>query len=216
MDVAALQIVIARHGNTFDPGDTVLRCGARTDLPLSVSGLRQASALGQALAQDFAEGFDATFVSSLQRTQQTARLALDVIDGVDVQPHDLDIESFLDEIDYGPDEGLPESAVLARLGCAALSAWDEQAIVPPGWHCDPHAMAIAWQAFLDRMSSSQMRRVLVVTSNGVARFALRQTRQGDGPLHASSGKLSTGAYGVLHYDKGEWRVSAWNRRPTIA
>ena len=40
-------IYIVRHGNTFDPGDTLLRVGARTDLALSVSGCEQADRLGR-------------------------------------------------------------------------------------------------------------------------------------------------------------------------
>ncbi|MEL6754250.1 MAG: histidine phosphatase family protein, partial [Pseudomonadota bacterium] len=39
-------LYIVRHGNTFDTGDTVLRVGGRTDLPLSTSGEMQATALG--------------------------------------------------------------------------------------------------------------------------------------------------------------------------
>ncbi|HAO37083.1 MAG TPA: histidine phosphatase family protein, partial [Hyphomonas sp.] len=36
------RLIIVRHGNTFDKGDTVTRVGGRTDLPLSASGLAQA------------------------------------------------------------------------------------------------------------------------------------------------------------------------------
>ena len=39
-------LIIARHGNTFGPGDTPTRVGARTDLPLVESGKAQAKALG--------------------------------------------------------------------------------------------------------------------------------------------------------------------------
>jgi len=44
------QLFIVRHGNTFDPGDTVTRVGARTDLPLSSSGRAQADALARHFA----------------------------------------------------------------------------------------------------------------------------------------------------------------------
>ncbi|HBU32950.1 MAG TPA: histidine phosphatase family protein, partial [Hyphomonas sp.] len=64
------RLIIVRHGNTFDKGDTVTRVGGRTDLPLSASGLAQADAL----ANHFADTrFVAAFCSPLMRTRQTAR-----------------------------------------------------------------------------------------------------------------------------------------------
>jgi broad specificity phosphatase PhoE len=204
VDVRPAQVVIARHGNTFDAGDIVLRCGARTDLSLSNSGRRQAQALGQALAKDYADGFDEICVSTLQRTQQTAALALASM-GLS---NAVTVEGFLDEIDYGPDEGLPETDVVARLGQAAITAWDEQAIVPAGWQCDPPAINMAWGRFLDNVMRRNKQRVLVITSNGIARFALQHARDFEGQL-----KLSTGAYGVLQRQHDHWRVGAWNVRP---
>ncbi|OZB12451.1 MAG: histidine phosphatase family protein, partial [Rhodobacterales bacterium 34-62-10] len=67
------RLFIVRHGNTFDKGDTVTRVGARTDLPLSVSGREQA----QKLAAHFAgTRFSAALCSPLSRTRQTARAIL--------------------------------------------------------------------------------------------------------------------------------------------
>ena len=39
------QLLIVRHGNTFETGETPRRVGLRTDLPLSSSGRKQANAL---------------------------------------------------------------------------------------------------------------------------------------------------------------------------
>lgn len=44
------KILLARHGNTFGPGDTPVWVGAKEDLPLVESGEAQARALGEALA----------------------------------------------------------------------------------------------------------------------------------------------------------------------
>jgi len=42
-------MLIARHGNNFDPGQTAVRVGIRTNLPLSASGRQQAINLGNYL-----------------------------------------------------------------------------------------------------------------------------------------------------------------------
>ena len=41
------RVIICRHGNTFDKGDLVRRVGARTDLALSKSGIKQANFLAE-------------------------------------------------------------------------------------------------------------------------------------------------------------------------
>ena len=43
------RLIIARHGNTFGPGDTPTRVGRRTDLPLVASGEAQAKRIGHHL-----------------------------------------------------------------------------------------------------------------------------------------------------------------------
>ena len=43
-------LLLARHGNTFEPSDKVVWVGARTDLPLTSMGREQAAALGEGLS----------------------------------------------------------------------------------------------------------------------------------------------------------------------
>ena len=43
------KILLARHGNTFGPGDRIVWVGAQEDLPLVEKGEEQARALGNAL-----------------------------------------------------------------------------------------------------------------------------------------------------------------------
>ncbi len=57
-------------------------------------------------------------------------------------------------------------------------------------------------------------RVLIVTSNGAARFALIS----DEALRSQASglpslKLRTGAYGVIAREQGRLRLVAWDRRP---
>ena len=46
-----ITLVIARHGNTFESGETPRRVGARTDLPLTEKGRQQAQAIGHYLKE---------------------------------------------------------------------------------------------------------------------------------------------------------------------
>ena len=64
-------LYIARHGNTFEAGETPRRIGRGTDLPLVASGRAQAAALGECFtAQKIA--FDKIFSAPLKRTRETA------------------------------------------------------------------------------------------------------------------------------------------------
>lgn len=194
-------LLIARHGNTFLQGETPTRVGARTDLALVPSGEEQARRLGDYLS---AQGLIPARVvtSQLRRTRQTAAIALEVM-GLDVPvtPH-----PGFNEIDYGPDENLPEDRVRARLGEDALRDWDESGIMPDGWSPRPDAIRAMWRDFAASVEGT----VLVVTSNGIARFALDLASSG-----AAEGlKLSTGALGVLKREDGEdWTLAGWNIRP---
>ncbi len=198
------RLFAVRHGNTFDPGDTVLRAGARTDLPLSVSGKAQAAALARHFAPT---RFAAAACSPLLRTRETARAILAARTGAPA----LIVLPFLTEIDYGPDEGRPETEVVARLGEAALEAWDRDAILPPGWLADPDALREGWTALLRRAAQLPAdAAVLVVTSNGIARFL---TDVVDAVPEGLGRKLKTGAFGEVLCTATDSRISAWNIRP---
>lgn len=197
---------ICRHGNTFDSGDTVTRVGARTDLSLSSSGTAQA----QALANHFEDiSFAAAFASPLLRTRETASAIL----AKHYQAPPLLIAPFLTEIDYGPDENKPETDVEERLGTEALRAWDADAIPPDGWLIDPPALISAWAEFFFRSAKAraQDQNILVVTSNGIARFILDVADRVSTDVPR---KLKTGAYGKVTVTRErKIEIEAWNVRP---
>ncbi|MCB1721398.1 MAG: histidine phosphatase family protein [Alphaproteobacteria bacterium] len=202
-------LIIARHGNTFGPGDTPTRVGRHTDLPLVEKGRAQAKAIGIYLKENRLIP-DVAYASHLQRTVETAEIAIKET-GVSNPVYQLGI---FDEIDYGPDENKPEADVLARIGKQALLDWDEHAIVPNGWKVDPDEIIQNWHDFADQIAAhDDDETVLVVTSNGIARFAPHIT--GDFETFASGHriKLATGALGILKHEVGRWRVAEWNLRP---
>ncbi len=204
-------LIVARHGNTFEDGETPRRVGARTDLPLTARGRLQGRAIGLWL-KDNTLIPDVVYSSVLQRTVETAKLAVQET-GVKQPVFQLAI---FNEIDYGPDEDRPEDEVVARIGKDALKAWEEQAVVPEGWKADPAAIIDNWQGFGRRVREHDDNEiVLAVTSNGIARFAPHLTGDFDGFAAAHGLKLATGALGILRHADNRWTVEHWNIRPPL-
>ncbi|HUD28594.1 MAG TPA: histidine phosphatase family protein [Novosphingobium sp.] len=197
--------VIARHGNTFEAGEPPRRIGARTDLPLTAAGVAQAHALGTHFAA-LGWRFARVLVSPLSRTRETARAILTHLPGAPGP----ETAEWLREIDHGPDEDRAEDAVRARVGAAALAAWDARAEPPPGWTVDVGARVAAWRDLFAGDRGGDGGATLLVTSNGAARFALIAA----GLDVAGGMKLPTGGYGALRRGAdGRLDVVAWGRRP---
>ncbi|MEM6586779.1 MAG: histidine phosphatase family protein [Pseudomonadota bacterium] len=201
--------VIVRHGNTFENGETPRRVGARTDLPLTAKGWEQARALGAYFANKDIQ-FDRILISPLLRTQQTARAILDA----QPSPPEAQTAEFLREIDYGPDENKPESEVLARIGSAALEAWEKRGEEPEGWIVNASERLEAWR---DLLTDAHARpgSTLLVTSNGAARFALlAEPELAKASAQLESLKLPTGGFGIVARSKsGRLDLIEWGERP---
>lgn len=195
-------LYIVRHGNTFDKGDVVTRVGGRTDLPLSASGRAQA----EALARHFMTiPFVTALTGPLKRTRETASAIL----AAQSAPADLETKLFLREIDYGPDENRPEEEVVARIGKSALDAWERDFVPPPGWRVDPAAITGNWQEMFHDLRDEQGAH-LIVTSNGIARFALAAVG-----VRRDDAKLPTGGYGIIELNPDPVVVD-WGVRPPVA
>lgn len=226
-----VKLIVARHGNTFNKDDVILRVGSRTDLPLTEEGIKQGRQLGANLS---ASGLIPTrfFSAPLSRTVRTCEEAARVF-GVVSPPESLD---FLTELDYGEYDGLPEIEVVQRvgeeeaklqqirvvdadefvqLGKAALKRWDQEVVLPSAWNfLQPRvdSLGAQWKNFANRLVSAPEEGTtsLAVTSNGIARFALEILPIG--AERPESLKLATGAYGLFIWNGSEWRLEAWNVR----
>lgn len=208
---ATTRLLIARHGNTFGPNDVVRRVGT-TDLPLVESGLKQGRLLGAYLKQHHLIP-DVIFTSQLKRAVQTAEQAQQTMQ-TQLPTETL---SVFNEIDYGPDENQPEEQVVARIGAAALKAWETAAKVPAGWKVDPQEIINHWQDFGARLIQEHAgKTILVVTSNGIARFAPYLT--GDFAAFSAQHniKISTGALCIFENTPPSqtWDCVRWNIKPT--
>lgn len=206
------KLIIARHGNTFGPDDTPTRVGARTDLPLVESGHIQAKKIGSWLKENKLYP-EIVYSSQLKRTIETAELALRELHYK--QPvFKLDI---FNEIDYGVDENQTEKQVISRIGTQAIQDWDIKAIVPDGWRFDPQECINNWTNFAAQILKDNQKDaddvVMVVTSNGIARFAPYLAGNFEDFTNNHKIKLSTGALGVLEFSHDQWIVKDWNIRP---
>lgn len=202
-------LIIARHGNTFGPDDTVTYVGARTDLPLVESGRTQAAAIGRYLKENRLIP-DVIYASALRRAQETAQIAIKE-SGVSNPVYTLDI---FNEIDYGPDENKTKDEIIARIGEAPLRNWDEHNLPPPGWLVDPKAIIQNWLDFATQISAhDDNETVLVVTSNGIARFAPYITGDYAAFLSSHSPKMATGAISIFKHAADEWTLQHWNLKP---
>ncbi|OEO28237.1 hypothetical protein VW23_005630 [Devosia insulae DS-56] len=199
------RLVIVRHGNTFEAGEPPRRIGAPTDLPLTAAGVVQAEALARHFAAN-GIAFDRVLSGELKRTRQTAEA---IADG---QP--IETAPFLTEIDHGPDEGQPEASVIDRIGNDAITLWETEWVAPEGWEVGAQWRLLAWREFVERVAEELPGgTILLVTSNGAARFALAALGLKPGENRAGV-KFRTGSYGVLEVGSGaDFRLLGWDIRP---
>lgn len=203
------RIIIARHGNTFSKGQTPLRVGAKTDLPLVET--ERGTNIGKYLKMKTLIP-SVVFAAPLKRTTETARLAIAALDK-DIA---LKVDGRFTEIDYGPDEAKTEDEVIARIGQAAMDAWNAQAVVPEGWNVSVKEIIQAWQDFAAEVERDYKgKTVMVVSSNGIIRFAPHLT--GNFKKFAENFDIKVGTGGVCILEKNDdekyWTVKEWGTKP---
>lgn len=205
-----MELILARHGNTFAPGQTAIWVGAAQDLPLVEKGREQAREFGEALLKSGAV-FTDMYCASLQRTRQfaefvhfSAELRVKVI-----------IDKRLDEIDYGDWGGLTNEEIVARFGEYDLRAWNEQGIWPSncGWKPSEKKVREELSEFIADLSKTYGVRdkVLAVTSNGRLRY-FRVLAESSVPKERAfaAGKVKTGNYCRLLLHGGKCEILAWD------
>lgn len=203
-----MDILFARHGNTFGPGDRVVWVGRETDLPLVARGEEQAREAAVALERcGLVPGV--IYSGTLKRTRGFAgivALALGVTEHI--------IDPRLDEVDYGSWAGKSSEDISALPGgLAALTAWQKQDVWPEGagWGSSKAAVLADLGAFLCDLTTSAPQRPLVVSSNGILRFAPRLLNPA---VDGVSYQLKTGALGAMRGNvMTGWDVLYWNRAP---
>lgn len=101
------------------------------------------------------------------------------------------------------------------MGEDAIKLWNERAIVPDGWKVDVPALIRTWENWAEKVASAYKdKTVMIVSSNGVIRFAPYIT--GDFETFAKEHDIKVGTGSVCLFEKEEgapWRCTGWNIKP---
>lgn len=205
-----MEILFARHGNTFNSGDKVVWVGRETDLPLVEKGLVQAAAAAEALRRVHLLP-DAIYAASLQRTRRFAEIIAETLGlGAPI------IDSRLDELDYGRWAGRTNDEIARAdpMAGAAMAAWNASDAWPEaaGWGSRQADVQDAIKRFaVERLAGGGHQRPLVVSSNGILRFLPRVLLA---PLLLrDSFKMRTGHLGVIDCQDGDASLRCWDVAP---
>ncbi len=201
-----IRLLLVRHGNTFEKGQTPTQVGARTDLHLTEQGRRQAQSFADYLSANHIKP-DAIYAGSLKRQIETAQI-------LGSHHH----ETALTEIDYGAWEGLTTEEITKQWP-NEYHAWTTQAKWPTifGSTQENHLNAIKkWlEALRKKHASGQT--IVGVTSNGVIRyFYSLQNREWQNLINSSRMedlKVKTGHFCELLLTSDSLKAESWNVDP---
>lgn len=210
-------LILFRHGNTFEADQTPVWVGARTDMPLTPDGERQAFAAATYIEQRYDPVFEIV-AGPLQRTCRFAEII------AEQARRPFTVDERLREIDYGDWEGLDGTTIRQRFGSEAFEPWDKRGEWPSGAGWQPPFDVL--NASLAEFLSEQNRKLaaalaaspegafhVAVTSNGILRLMYTLIT---GKMCDNTMKVKTGHACVLVPDGDGWRIEAWNENPAEA
>ena len=206
-----MRLILARHGNTFEAGETPVWVGAREDYPLTAKGEDQSRAIGAALSD--AGILPARIIAGpLKRTREGAALAARAcgFDGA------VEIDERLKEIDYGVWGGRSDTDIADDWGAGAIEAWRERSVVPEGagWTPDPQTIEAHAKAVLGAVAHNPGGDVLLISSNGILRYFHRLIA--GAAASPEEAKVKTGHMGAARLAGGNWALDFWNLPPEAA
>ena len=105
---------------------------------------------------------------------------------------------------------------LTDVGRHVIDLWNEKAIVPDGWKVSPEDCIHAWMKFGEKVFKNfHGENIMVVSSNGVIRFAPYLTGDFNGFAGEHDIKVTTGGVCVFEREDDEenWRCTEWNVKP---
>jgi probable phosphoglycerate mutase len=220
-----IRVFLVRHGNTFNPGETCLQVGLRTDLALTEGGRTQLCARGEKLKQDGVRP-KTIFAGSLKRQKESASILMQLL--APAEP--VVLEDALNEIDYGLWEGLSAEEIKSRWP-KEYELWSTSAVWPDGVFAGSEEahLSTVWN-FARRLQEDFEAGddVLVVSSGGTIRYfySLLTNKWEELAREARMKelKVATGSCSLLHLKPnlrsasneptGEVEVVFWNKKPS--
>jgi broad specificity phosphatase PhoE len=201
-------LLLSRHGNTFAPTDKIVWVGAHNDLPLVESGIKQADTLGQALL-DSCLIPQTIYTGPLKRAFIYAQIIRDKL-SLDIP---LQIDSRLQEIDYGKWSGLCDQEIREQFGDDELDQWRNKGIWPESFNSSEKEIIAQVFSFVDDIIIKQpaKRLTLAVTSNGCLKYFLQLVMNTQNK--PNKWKVSTGQTCLLAFINSTWEIVAWNESP---
>jgi len=200
-----MEIILIRHGNTFNKGDKIVWVGRNEDLPLTAEGELQARRVAKNL-----ENVQAVYCAQLQRTRTFAAI---ITSELRLQPATVD--NRLLEIDYGSWGGKSNEEVIALEGNKHLEGWLEHAIWPASWVSTKQEIQSSLSVFLNdlRLHHAKSDKVAVVTSNGCLRCLLDLLIDVPQDVKDSFGKVKTGGICSIIDNGTSIHFNYWNKTP---
>ncbi len=203
-------ILLARHGDTFAPGEPVTWVGARNDLALTSRGEAQAKDVGEWLKANHVQP-QKIIAGPLSRTLNFAQICRGII-GATIP---VGVDERLGEIDYGEWSGLTSDEVARQFGAEALELWEKRSRWPQvgGWKGSAEEFTNEVEALTEELVKGDARMPLLVSSNGRLRYFLNLIPSAfDDQLADSGVKMRTGALSALRIGTNP-KVLFWNKRP---
>ena len=208
-----MNLILARHGNTFHAQEPAYYVGSQHDLPLVPFGIEQATAIGFALKQRNCQ-LAGVYSGPLQRMRATAQHALQAM-ACSLQ---IKVDERLNELDYGLWSGLTSQEVRQRFGDADYEAWERQSQWPllGEWAETEQVVTARMTAFAEDLVNchAEHDNILVVASNGCLRYFLKLVPGAfEAKVAQGQHKIGTGHLGQLQYRHNKWTLISWNQRP---
>lgn len=205
-------LILVRHGNTFEKGETPVYVGSQTDLSLTAKGHEQAQTVSLYLKNQGIQP-KTIFSGTLQRQRETASHI--------AKESDVQIVSALDEIDYGPWEGLSTEQIQERWK-PEYDAWCHSAAWPSNiFPKDEHFYQSRVKDWLENISqTSDCKDVTIgVTSNGLIRYvySLLDSTWSEKVKERSIEdlKVKTGHICHLELSRQGSKILKWNVNPKV-
>ena len=207
-----MKIILARHGNTFDPSDKVVWAGLEQDFSLVNAGREQALTLANALKER--QIIPAKIYSGLlKRTKEYSEIIARQLS----EEIKIDFDARLNEINYGSFGGKSGEEIVSLGGGEALKKWDEESIWATDYFIGKESQIIDgvkdfYHALLENHQRSDT--ILVVSSNGILRYFLKLIpNEFEKRIQKRDFKIKTGHLGMIECAETNISLINWNISP---